>query len=58
MRLLSRVAFYRRLNDDETWDSVCLKCFLTVPTVAQEDDLEDAERHHDCEELTAFETLF
>ena len=57
MRLLSRVAFYHKLNEDNTWDSICMKCFLTVATVAKEDDLDDVERRHDCEELTAFETL-
>ena len=30
MRLLSRVAFYHRLNEDNTWDSICMKCFLTI----------------------------
>ena len=45
MRLLSRVAFYHKLNEDGTWDSVCMKCFLTIATVTKEDDLEEAEQN-------------
>jgi hypothetical protein len=57
MKLLSRIAFYHRLNEDDTWDSICMKCFLTVSTLAKEDELENAERHHDCEEEMPFRTL-
>jgi len=51
MELLSRVAFYHKHNEDETWDSICMKCFLTVATSARQDALAEQERHHDCDEL-------
>lgn len=53
MRLLSRAAFYHRHDEDDSWDSICMKCFLTVGTAAKEEDLQDAEEHHDddCDEF-------
>jgi hypothetical protein len=34
-----------------------MKCFLTVASVAKEDELGDAERLHDCEELMVIDTF-
>lgn len=51
MKLLSRIAFYHRQNHDGTWDSICMKCFLTVTTAPKEEDLESSEERHDCQEL-------
>jgi hypothetical protein len=53
METASKVAFKHRNNPDGSWDSICLKCYLTVETAMQEDDLEETERRHDCVELTA-----
>jgi len=38
--------FVHRTNPDGTFDSVCLKCFVTVATTGQEAGLENAERDH------------
>lgn len=43
--------FRHRHNDNDSWDSICLKCYLTVTTAEREDDLEAAEQRHDCVEL-------
>lgn len=48
--------FRHRHNRDGTWDSICMKCYLTVETVTQENDLAGAERSHDCAELLAAKT--
>ena len=52
----SSVAFKHRHNRDGSWDSICMKCFLTVETAMQEEDLAGAERSHDCAELLAIKT--
>ena len=49
----ARVAFKHRYKPEGLWDSICLKCYLTVETAAREDDLTEAERRHDCAELNA-----
>ena len=49
----SPVAFKRRKNLDGSWDSICLKCYLTVTTTAMEDDLQEPEQSHNCAELLA-----
>ena len=51
MQLMSRIAFYHRRNHDGTWDSICMKCFLTVTNAPKEEDLESSEECHDCAEL-------
>jgi len=50
METASKVAFKHRHNPDGSWDSICLKCYLTVETAMQEDDLAEMERSHDCVE--------
>lgn len=52
----SAASFRHRHNPDGTWDSICMKCFLTVKTAAKEDDLEKSEKSHDCMELLAIKT--
>ena len=42
------VTFAHRKNPDSTTDSICLKCFLTVATVEEEDDLSSKESSHRC----------
>ena len=52
METSSTAAFRHRQNQDGTWDSICLRCFLTVVTVSREADLAKAEKsHHGCVEL-------
>jgi hypothetical protein len=41
--------FVHRLNDDESMDSICRDCFLTVATGQSESDLEREERNHHCD---------
>jgi hypothetical protein len=56
MHASSPTIFRHRRNPDDTWDSICMKCFLTVETAMQEEDLAGAERSHDCAELLAMRT--
>lgn len=49
-------SFRHRHNDNDTWDSICLRCYLTVTTAVREDGLEAAEQCHDCAELMAART--
>jgi hypothetical protein len=54
MDTLSPVTFKHRHNPDGSWDSVCMKCFLTVMTAASEEKLSTAEQWHVCAELMEF----
>jgi len=56
METSSALTFRHRHNRDGSWDSICMKCFLTVETAMQEEDLAGAERSHDCAELLAIKT--
>ena len=56
MQTSSSTIFRRLHNRDDSWDSICMKCFLTVETAMQEEDLAGAERSHDCYELLAIKT--
>jgi hypothetical protein len=40
--------FLHRRNEDGTFDSICLKCFLTVDTQNHEADLAAKEHAHAC----------
>ncbi len=40
--------FRRRQNPDDTFDSICLSCFLTVATDCRERDLQALEAAHWC----------
>jgi len=44
-------AFKHRHNREGTWDSICVKCYLTVATAANEEGLCTAEEAHDCVKL-------
>ena len=41
--------FLHRLNDDGSFDSICLKCFRTVSSHRLEAKLEHDETRHTCE---------
>jgi hypothetical protein len=56
MQTSSQTIFRHRHNPDDTWDSICTNCYLTVETAMQEEDLAGAERSHDCMELVAIKT--
>ena len=56
MQTSSPTIFRHRHNHDDTWDSICMKCYLTVETTMQEEELAGAERSHDCAELLAIKT--
>ncbi len=40
--------FQYRNNGDGTWDSICLRCFLTVGTAKIVAELVDMENAHNC----------
>lgn len=40
--------FARRLNEDGTFDSICLCCFLTVATADARERLAESEERHQC----------
>jgi hypothetical protein len=42
-------AFYHRNNDDGSFDSICLGCFLTVAFTQCEENLLALERNHECD---------
>ena len=44
-------AFKHRHNREGTRDSICVKCYLTVATAANEEGLCTAEEAHDCVKL-------
>lgn len=41
--------FVHRPNHDGTFDSICVRCFVTVATKFNEGDLEPSELNHDCD---------
>lgn len=43
--------FAHRHNQDDTWDSICSKCFLVVATEENEEELREHEQNHDCAAL-------
>ena len=43
--------FTHRQNEDGTFDSICLSCFLTVANAGSELQLEIFERRHVCDEM-------
>ena len=45
----ARKPFTRRRNTDETTDSFCNQCFVTVATSRCESDLDRAEQTHVCD---------
>lgn len=45
---LPAAEFQYRNNPDGTWDSICLRCFLTVGTAEKAEDLTDVEAAHNC----------
>ncbi len=45
---LPAVEFQYRNNGDGTWDSICLRCFLTVGTARSIEELVDMEKAHSC----------
>ncbi len=46
--LLPPSEFHYRRNADGTWDSICLRCFLTIGTAARIEELADLEAAHSC----------
>ena len=52
----SSAIFRHRHNPDGSWDSICMKCYLTVATAAKVDDLQEHEQSHDCAGLLAVKT--
>lgn len=45
---LAAAEFQYRNNGDGTWDSICLRCFLTVGTSRSIEELVDMEKAHNC----------
>jgi hypothetical protein len=45
---VSQRSFSHRHNSDDSWDSICMQCFLTVITTKREADLAEPEMKHDC----------
>jgi hypothetical protein len=44
----SNADYAHRLNDDGTFDSICLHCFHTVTTASSEPELVLGEAQHSC----------
>ncbi len=40
--------FAYRHNNDDTWDAICLQCFLTAGTAGDKKGLAEFEAQHDC----------
>ncbi len=51
---MSSQKFPHRKNTDGTYDSICLKCFLTIATVGREAELQLLETSHVCEPLNLY----
>lgn len=45
---LPAAEFQYRNNGDGTWDSICLRCFLTVGTARSIEELVEMEKAHNC----------
>jgi hypothetical protein len=43
-------AFHHRANDGRTFDSICMCCYRTVASEAEEAQLAEFERDHICED--------
>jgi hypothetical protein len=44
----ANLAFSHRRNDNDTIDSICLKCFRTIATKGTKAELADSEADHEC----------
>jgi hypothetical protein len=42
--------FTRRPNADGTFDSICMRCYLTVASGTATDQLLDTEQWHECDQ--------
>jgi hypothetical protein len=42
------IQYPHRHNPDETWDSICKKCFRTIANCKTESELADFEKAHVC----------
>jgi len=42
--------FTRRPNADGTFDSICMRCYLTVASGTATDQLLDTEQRHECDQ--------
>jgi hypothetical protein len=47
-----RQTFYHRENQDGTWDSICMRCYLTAARGYGEQPLLPAESAHHCDETS------
>jgi hypothetical protein len=47
---LPRVPFHHGTNEDGTFDSICMRCYRTVASGAQNSQLAEFERDHICED--------
>ena len=43
-----QAGFHRRKNEDETFDSICVSCSLTIATSQSETSLQSFESNHHC----------
>jgi hypothetical protein len=50
--------FPHRQNRDGSFDSICLKCLLTVASVRMEAELAAREKNHVCEPLILYRRAF
>jgi hypothetical protein len=46
--------FHRRLKADGTFDSICLRCYLTAARAENETDLHEREAAHQCPDEELF----
>ena len=51
---MAKGKFHHRVNADKTIDSICLRCFLTAATAANEADLRELEAAHQCDNKEPF----
>ncbi len=45
-------------NRDNTWDSVCSRCLMTLGTANSEEELQEIERDHDCKGFNLIQVLY
>jgi NMD protein affecting ribosome stability and mRNA decay len=55
--MVSNAPFIHRHNPDNTIDSICMTCFLTVASVSSETELLQREQTHNCERAIQAEWL-
>ena len=48
MSLVGNLEFAHRENEDGTFDSICLSCYLTVASAEKEAALFESEKFHTC----------